>query len=379
MVYSYTQISQYLTCPRRYRHRYLDGWQEKDTRAAMLFGRAFERALAAYFLRQDAAAALFQEWKLCQDQKLEYSHGDTWDRMFEQGIQLLERFCQEDRVRIRQPRRNLQVKFVRPLSGQNEFVAYVDALGRLDDRGALLEWKTTSSRFPEQPDGLLALDPQLICYSWITGVSEVAQVVFVRKRLVEIQYLHTTITDEQRRELGQLVETTILEKRFPESRRKAYYLMSIHEHLPAHVRRELKQVGWTKGLELAKLARRDGQEFDCAIWLHKARVLPKDEFRREVEKELTGKETEPWEIVYFKLYKSQIPVIEQALETAALMLGSDRSRGYCLEMICADFLAGANLDSGDPNVLLRALSSSFKFLPENQRQAFLQIVNEQTQ
>ena len=47
MNYSYTQISQYLTCPRKYRHRYLDGWQEKDTRAAMLFGRAFEQAIAA--------------------------------------------------------------------------------------------------------------------------------------------------------------------------------------------------------------------------------------------------------------------------------------------------------------------------------------------
>jgi HNH endonuclease len=129
-----------------------------------------------------------------------------------------------------------------------------------------------------------------------------------------------------------------LERRFPESRRKAYYLMSIHDHLPPQVRRELKQVGWAKGLELAKLARsRDGQEFDCATWLHKAHVLPKEQFRREVEKELTGKETEPWEIIYFKLYKSQIPVIEQALETAALMLGSDRSRGHCLEMICADF------------------------------------------
>src|SRR3989449_8762593 len=133
MIYSYTQISQYLACPRRYRHRYLDGWQEKDTRAAMLFGRAFERALAAFFLRQDAAAALFQAWKLCQDQKLEYSHGDTWDRMFEQGIQLLDRFCQDDRVRIPKPRGNLQIKFVRPLSGQNEFVAYVDALGGLDN------------------------------------------------------------------------------------------------------------------------------------------------------------------------------------------------------------------------------------------------------
>ena len=170
-----------------------------------------------------------------------------------------------------------------------------------------------------------------------------------------------------------------LERRFPESRRKAYYLMSIHEYLPPQVRKELKQVGWTKGRELAKLVRAQGQGFDCAPWVHKARVLPKEQFRHEVEKELTGKETEPWEIIYFKLYKSQIPVIEQALETAALMLGSDRSRGYCLEMICADFLAGANLDSGDPNVLLRALSSSFKFLPENQRQAFLQIVNEQIQ
>ena len=51
-----------------------------------------------------------------------------------------------------------------------------------------------------------------------------------------------------------------LERRFPESRRKAYYLMSIHEHLPPQVRKDLKQVGWTKGVELAKLARRQGQE-----------------------------------------------------------------------------------------------------------------------
>src|SRR5207302_2896779 len=171
-----------------------------------------------------------------------------------------------------------------------------------------------------------------------------------------------------------------LERRFPESRRKAYYLMSIYENLPPHVRRELKQVGWTKGLELAKLARsRDGQEFDCATWLHRARVLPKEQIRREVEKELSGKETEPWEIIYFKLYKSQIPVIEQALETAALMLGSDRSRGYCLEMICADFLAAANLDSGSPDVLLRARSDSFRFLPGEQRQAFAQFVTEKIQ
>ncbi len=167
-----------------------------------------------------------------------------------------------------------------------------------------------------------------------------------------------------------------LERRFPESRRKAYYLMSIHEHLPPQARKELKEVGWAKSLELAKLARRDRQNFDCATWLHKARQMPKEDFKKEVEKELTGKETEPWEIIYFKLYQSQMPVIEKAIETASLMLGSDRSRGYCLEMICADFLAGANMDNGDPETLLFSMARFFKFLPEGQRREFLEGLSE---
>ena len=167
-----------------------------------------------------------------------------------------------------------------------------------------------------------------------------------------------------------------LARRFPESRRKAYYLMSIHEHLPPQARKELKEIGWTKGRELAKLARAEGQRFDCAPWVHKARTMPREEFMRAVEKELTGKEEEPSELIFFKVYKSQVPVIEQAIESAALMLGTDKSRGYCLEMICADFLAGANLDSGQPNVLLYSISRFFKFLPGEQRQAFLREVTE---
>src|SRR5450755_2509675 len=162
-----------------------------------------------------------------------------------------------------------------------------------------------------------------------------------------------------------------LKRRFPDSRRTAYYLMSIHEHLPPQIRRELKQVGWTKAAELTKVARSDGKDFDCAAWMHKARSLPRDQFKREVDQHLTGKDTEPTEIIYFKFYQSQIPVIEQAIETAALMLGTDKSRGYCLEMICADFLAGSNLDNDDPTVLLQSMSRFFKFLPGEQRQAFL--------
>jgi hypothetical protein len=162
-----------------------------------------------------------------------------------------------------------------------------------------------------------------------------------------------------------------LERRFPGSRRKAYYLMSIHEHLPKQARKELKQVGWSKAKDLAKLARRQGQDFDCATWLHKARRLPKDRFAEEIDRVLNGPDAEPSDLIYFRVYKSQVPVIEQALEVAARMLGSDRSRGYCLEMICADFLAGVNLQQGDSELLLHSLGHFFHALPLDLQQRFL--------
>jgi len=125
-------------------------------------------------------------------------------------------------------------------------------------------------------------------------------------------------------------------------------------------------------MALATVARRDGQKFVCATWLHKAQELPKEEFKREVERHLTGQETEPWEMLYFKMYTSRLAVIEQALETASLMLGGQKARGHCLEMICADFLAGASLDaSGNADSLLLALSRIYLLLPNSQRQEFL--------
>jgi hypothetical protein len=69
-------------------------------------------------------------------------------------------------------------------------------------------------------------------------------------------------------------------------------------------------------------------------------------------------------------------VLEQAIDTAALMLGSDKSRGYCLEMICADFLAGAHAENGNPKVLLFSMLRLFRFLPAAERKEFLAQVSE---
>jgi hypothetical protein len=209
MIYSYTQLSHYLRCPRSYRYRYLDGWREKDTRAAMVFGRCFEKALGAYFQQRDCTATLFKEWEAFRDNPFVYRKGESWDRLLHQGVHLLEKFAREDRVSVRSPKENLQINLSRNLPGGNDFVSYIDAIGELDGKRCLIDWKTTTSRYAEEPEGLLSLDPQLICYSWISDIPDVAFVVFVRKQAPEIQYLKATISEEQRKEFGRLVETTV--------------------------------------------------------------------------------------------------------------------------------------------------------------------------
>ena len=208
MIYSYTQVAQYLRCPRSYRFRYLDGWSERETRATMIFGRCFEKALGAYFRGEDCTAVLFKEWGSYREGCLNYGNGDSWDKLVHQGVHLLEMFARDDRIRIPHPEKNLQLKMLRSLPNSSEFVAYIDAIGKLDGQQFLIDWKTTSSRYAEEPDGLLSLDPQLICYSWLSGIPDVALVVFVRKRMPEIQYLKASITDEQREEFDRLVRST---------------------------------------------------------------------------------------------------------------------------------------------------------------------------
>lgn len=79
-----------------------------------------------------------------------------------------------------------------------------------------------------------------------------------------------------------------LEKRFTESRRKAFYVMATHEHLPRVSKAELRLMGWAKARELVKVPRQEGKNFNCAPWVHKASAMPREEFEQEVEWHLQG-------------------------------------------------------------------------------------------
>ena len=107
-----------------------------------------------------------------------------------------------------------------------------------------------------------------------------------------------------------------LEEKFPDSRRKAYNLMSIHDQLRRIPAPEIEDLGWSKALELVKVARSEGRRFDSATrlhsatWLHKAKESTKQELQEAVHKYFTGGVYEPYEMVYFKLFESQLPVVE---------------------------------------------------------------------
>ena len=66
--------------------------------------------------------------------------------------------------------------------------------------------------------------------------------------------------------------------------------------------------------------------------------------------------------------------MKHALETSALMLGDDKSRGSCFEMIRADFLAGVSLETGNQDALLSALTRLVLGLPLPEREQLLKSV-----
>jgi len=220
--YSYTQISNYLQCPLKYKYRYVDGWREREDKASLIFGRVFQKAVEAHFLGVEPVEFFTFQWSNFKTAPLEYGNGDNWERMLEQGGELLRRFRSDQRVRIEDPRRDLEVRLHR-LLGTNgrDFMGYIDALGWVDDIQCVIEWKTSTTSYPEATPRVLELDPQLLCYSWMTQKQDVCLVNFVRKREPEIQYLHARIRKRQwkafDRTLGRLVNDMEARAFYPRS------------------------------------------------------------------------------------------------------------------------------------------------------------------
>ena len=125
--------------------------------------------------------------------------------------------------------------------------------------------------------------------------------------------------------------------------------MSIHEHLPPQARKDLKEVGWTKGLELAKVARAEGSALRLCNLVAQGPLTAKGGVQAGGREGTDGtRDRAAARSSTSSSTRARSRWSSRHLRQAVLMLGTDRSRGYCLEMICAEFVAGASLESGNP-------------------------------
>ena len=148
--YSYTQLSTYLQCPLKYKYHYLEGWQESEDKASLVFGKVFQSAVESQFLVADSVKFFTERWAGVKDLPLEYWRtAIVGRRCSSRARRCLRQFRRDTRVLIEDGQTDFQVKFRRPLPlSQKHFLAYVDAVGYVDGRRCLIEWKTTTQSLP---------------------------------------------------------------------------------------------------------------------------------------------------------------------------------------------------------------------------------------
>jgi hypothetical protein len=131
--------------------------------------------------------------------------------------------------------------------------------------------------------------------------------------------------------------------------RKAFYLMAIWEKFEKELqipRSDYKDIEWSKLKEIVSIVNSE----NVYQWLAKARTSTTEELRYLVRKELAepGEEVERTIAFSIYLFPGEKEVVIRAFDTARKMLphydDKEPRQGQLFEMICADFLAGAEME-----------------------------------
>jgi hypothetical protein len=206
--HSYSAGSDFDLCPLKYYLRRVQGWKERDNKASLLFGRAIEQAIQFYHEHDGIGGReeFHLLWSVFKDRNdLRYTRTEKdWTTLDADGDDLLRLYA------IRQPSLPIplrgQIIFQREVSkevfpgdpnygeiedaGKLDMICWVDPmhpkLPRLEWkpeygllRPLIVDMKTSGRGYPEE-QGMAAFDEQLRRYSWLSGIHDVAFVVFVK-------------------------------------------------------------------------------------------------------------------------------------------------------------------------------------------------------
>ena len=141
-------------------------------------------------------------------------------------------------------------------------------------------------------------------------------------------------------------EEEYIQKYFPQSRAQYFRLRRTGSELMYLPLEQLEVLGSSKCEDLCRIKRHAGGQIPENWFLH-AQCDDKDTFRRRVREQVSGRalpEAPQVEdsFLHFRIFGDDIQIIDRALHVAGLEAGSDKSSGYLLKLICADYLSGHN-------------------------------------
>ena len=203
--HSYSAGSDFTRCRRYYKLKRIDGYREIKRKAALDFGTCLETSLRFYHTNKCEPGSTAQEflrvWAAFKDMPdLDWGDDFDWADLNEIGQQmgrLYEAVLPTLPIEVRADR--FQLEFSKELFpgtylGGLQDLAYVDMLAQykvdpsitdplaLKTRPVIVDIKTSGASYDETP-GIHCLDPQLRRYAWLSGIHDVAFLVFVKTSL----------------------------------------------------------------------------------------------------------------------------------------------------------------------------------------------------
>lgn len=187
---SSSSLDTFRLCRRKFKLSRIDGWKQKDKKASTSFGKCVEDAIQFYFqngLKSGDGPDEFRRlWAKFIDQPLTYTdqEGD-WRDLNTMGVEMLRLFeIVLPTLPIKNPR--FQLNYEKklwpgdPVYGHLGYTAYIDILSTLDDTTRLIiDVKTAKSTLDVTPN-MVSLDGQLRKYAWVSGITDVAFLNFVK-------------------------------------------------------------------------------------------------------------------------------------------------------------------------------------------------------
>lgn len=187
---SSSSLDTFRLCRRKFKLSRIDGWKQKDKKASTSFGKCVEDAIQFYFQNGlkpgDGPDEFRRLWSKFIDQPLTYTdqEGD-WKNLNTCGVEALRLFeVTLPTLPIKNPK--FQLNYEKklwpgdPVYGHLGYTAYIDILSTLDDTTRLIiDVKTAKSTLDVTPN-MVSLDGQLRKYAWVSGITEVGFLNFVK-------------------------------------------------------------------------------------------------------------------------------------------------------------------------------------------------------